>query len=182
MNILTCDIPGLLVIEPHVFSDVRGFFMESWNRRRYNQAGIDIDFAQDSVSRSRRGTLRGLHFQNPHPQHKLLQVLEGEIFDVAVDLRRGSPTFKRWHGVVLSAGNKRQFYIPAGFAHGFAVVSDAALVQYKSSDFYSPQDELALRWDDPDIAIEWPVKGPLLSDRDARALRLREMPPERLFD
>jgi dTDP-4-dehydrorhamnose 3,5-epimerase len=181
MNVMACEIPGLVVLEPKVFGDSRGFFMELWNRRSYREAGIDVDFVQDNLSRSRRGTLRGLHFQNPNPQGKLLGVLEGEVFDVAVDIRRSSATFGRWHGVVLSAENKRQFYVPPGFAHGFAVLSDTVLFHYKCTEFYSPKHELAIRWDDPDIGIEWPLKDPLLSERDARALRLKETPPERLF-
>jgi len=181
MNVLTCDIAGLLILEPKVFGDARGFFVETWNRRRYGEAGIDVDFVQDNISFSRRGTLRGLHFQNPKPQGKLMQVLQGEVFDVAVDIRRSSPTYGRWHGVLLSAENKRQFYVPSGFAHGFAVLSDTALFQYKCTEFYSPQDECAIRWDDPDIGVEWPVKTPLISDRDAKGLRLRETPRERLF-
>jgi dTDP-4-dehydrorhamnose 3,5-epimerase len=181
MKVLTCDIAGLLILEPKVFGDARGFFVETWNRRRYGEAGIDVDFVQDNISFSKRGTLRGLHFQNPKPQGKLMQVLQGEVFDVAVDIRRSSPTFGRWHGVLLSAENKRQFYVPIGFAHGFAVLSDTALFQYKCTEFYSPQDELAIRWDDPEIGVEWPVKAPLISDRDAKGLRLREAPQERLF-
>ena len=181
MKVLTCAIPGLLIIEPKVFGDARGFFLETWNRRRYGEAGLDVDFVQDNVSFSRRGILRGLHFQNPRPQGKLLQVLQGEVFDVAVDIRRNSPTFGKWHGLVLSSDNKLQFYIPAGFAHGFAVLSETALFQYKCTEFYSPKDEMAIRWDDPDIGIEWPLKEPLLSERDAKGLLLRDAPPERLF-
>ena len=182
MNVLTCPIPGLLIIEPKVFGDARGFFVETWNRRRYGEAGLDVDFVQDNVSFSRHGTLRGLHLQNPNPQGKLLQVLQGEVFDVAVDIRRSSSTFGRWHGLVLSGENKRQFYIPAGFAHGFVVLSETALFQYKCTELYSPKDEMAIRWDDPDIGIEWPLKDPLLSERDAKALRLHAAPRERLFN
>ncbi len=181
MNVLNCHIPGLLIIEPKVFGDTRGFFLETWNRRRYGEAGLDVDFVQDNVSFSRRGILRGLHFQNPKPQGKLLQVLQGEVFDVAVDIRRSSPTFGKWHGLVLSGENKTQFYIPAGFAHGFVVLSETALFQYKCTELYSPQDEMAIRWDDPDLGIQWPLKEPLLSDRDAKGLRLRDMPSDRLF-
>jgi dTDP-4-dehydrorhamnose 3,5-epimerase len=181
MNVLNCHIPGLLIIEPKVFGDTRGFFLETWNRRRYGEAGLDVDFVQDNVSFSRRGILRGLHFQNPKPQGKLLQVLQGEVFDVAVDIRRSSPTFGKWHGLVLSGENKTQFYIPAGFAHGFVVLSETALFQYKCTEIYSPQDEMAIRWDDPDLGIQWPLKEPLLSDRDAKGLRLRDMPSDRLF-
>jgi dTDP-4-dehydrorhamnose 3,5-epimerase len=181
MNVLTCDIAGLLILEPRVFGDARGFFMETWNERRYHEAGIEARFVQDNISFSRRGILRGLHFQNPNPQGKLLQVLQGEVFDVAVDIRRGSPTFGKWHGLVLSAKNQNQFYIAPGFAHGFAVLSETALFHYKCTDFYSPKDEVAVRWDDPEIGIDWPIRQPLLSEKDARALCLRELPVERLF-
>jgi dTDP-4-dehydrorhamnose 3,5-epimerase len=180
MNVLTCDIAGLLIIEPKVFGDARGFFLESYNERRYREAGINAAFVQDNVSFSRHGILRGLHFQNPNPQGKLLQVLQGEVFDVAVDVRRGSSTFGKWHGLVLSSENKRQFYIPPGFAHGFLVTSDSALFQYKCTELYSPKDEMAVRWDDPTIGIQWPMKDPLLSERDAKALRLQDIPRERL--
>lgn len=181
MNVQSCEIPGLLIVEPKVFGDARGFFLETWNRRAYGQAGLDVDFVQDNLSRSRRGTLRGLHFQNPAPQGKLLQVLEGEVFDVAVDIRRNSPTFGRWFGLMLSAENKRQFYVPPGFAHGFEVLSDTVLFHYKCTGFYSPKDEVAILWDDPDIGIDWPIKEPILSERDTKALRLREVPRDRLF-
>ena len=181
MKVATCDIPGLLIIEPKVFGDARGFFLETWNQRRYREAGLPADFVQDNISFSRRGTLRGLHFQNPNPQGKLLQVLQGEVFDVALDIRRSSATFGKWHGLVLSAENKRQFYIPSGFAHGFAVLSDTALFHYKCTEFYSPRDEMAICWDDPDVGIEWPLKEPVLSERDAKGLRLRDAPRERLF-
>ena len=181
MNITRCDLNGLLIIEPKVFGDARGFFLESWNRNRYREAGMDMDFVQDNLSFSRRGILRGLHFQNPQPQGKLLQVLQGEVFDVAVDIRQGSPGFGKWHGLVLSAENKRQFYVPPGFAHGFAVLSETALFHYKCTEFYSPKDEMTIRWDDPDIAIKWPLKDPLLSDKDARGACLRDVPRDRLF-
>jgi dTDP-4-dehydrorhamnose 3,5-epimerase len=181
MKVERCQLEGLLIIKPKVFGDARGFFVETWNRQRYREVGLDTDFVQDNVSFSRRGTLRGLHFQNPKPQGKLIQVLLGEVFDVAVDIRRSSPTFGKWHGLVLSADNKLQFYIPPGFAHGFAVLSETALFQYKCTGLYSPKDEMAIRWDDPAIGIEWPLKEPLLSERDAKALPLREAPPERLF-
>jgi dTDP-4-dehydrorhamnose 3,5-epimerase len=181
MNVLTCDIAGLLIIEPKVFGDARGFFLESYNERRYREAGINVAFVQDNVSFSRRGILRGLHFQNPNPQGKLLQVLQGEVFDVAVDVRRGSPTFGKWHGLLLSSDNKRQFYIPPGFAHGFLVTSDSALFQYKCTELYSPKDEMAVCWDDPALGIQWPMKDPLLSERDSKAFRLQDIPPDRLF-
>jgi len=181
MNILKCDIAGLLVIEPKVFGDDRGYFLETWNRRRYAEAGIDADFVQDNISLSKRGILRGLHFQNPQPQSKLMQVLQGEVFDVAVDIRRSSPTFGRWYGIRLSGENRRQFYVPVGFAHGFAVVSESALFQYKCSSFYSPKDELTVRWDDPDIGIPWPNKEPKVSEKDSKGVKLQDMPPEQLF-
>jgi dTDP-4-dehydrorhamnose 3,5-epimerase len=181
MNVLTCDIPGLLIIEPKVHGDARGFFLETWSRRRYAEAGLKEDFVQDNVSFSRRGILRGLHFQNPKPQGKLLQVLQGEVFDVAVDIRRSSSTFGRWHALTLSAENKKQFFIPPGFAHGFAVLSETALFAYKCTEFYSPQNELAIAWNDPDIGIYWPVEHPQLSEKDARAPRLKDVPRERLF-
>ena len=181
MNVIACDLPGLRIFEPKVFGDARGFFVETWNRRRYAEAGLDVDFVQDNLSYSRRGILRGLHFQQPNPQGKLLQVLEGEVFDVAVDIRRGSPTFGRWCGLLLSAENKRQFYVPPGFAHGFAVVSEAALFHYKCTEFYSPKDEVSIKWDDPDLGIAWPVQAPIISERDAKGIRLCDLPQERLF-
>ncbi|PYK98884.1 MAG: dTDP-4-dehydrorhamnose 3,5-epimerase [Verrucomicrobia bacterium] len=181
MKVTTCEISGLLILEPKVFTDNRGFFLEIFNQTRYREAGLRADFVQDNLSFSGRGTLRGLHFQNPNSQGKLLQVLQGEVFDVAVDIRRSSPTFGRWHALVLSGHNKQQFYIPHGFAHGFVVLSEAALFHYKCTKFYSPKDELSIRWDDPDIGIEWPVKAPVVSEKDGKGLRLRDIPPERLF-
>ena len=181
MNVTTCDLQGLLIIEPEVFGDSRGYFMESWNRQRYREAGLNFDFVQDNFSLSRRGTLRGLHFQNPLAQGKLVSVLQGDVFDVGVDIRRVSPTFGRWFGMTLSGENKRQFYLPPGFAHGFLVLSEMALFHYKCTDYYSPQDEQGFRWDDPDVGIEWPVENPLLSKRDAAAPRLNAIPPEKLF-
>ena len=181
MNISRCELADLLIVEPDVFGDNRGYFMESWNRQRYRDAGIDFDFVQDNFSLSRRGTLRGLHFQNPLAQGKLVSVLQGEVFDVGVDIRRSSPTFGRWFGMTLSAENKRQFFLPPGFAHGFLVLSDMALFHYKCTDLYSPKDEQGFRWDDPDVGIKWPVENPILSQRDAAAPRLKALPPEKLF-
>lgn len=155
--------------------------METWNLRRYREAGILLDFVQDNISFSRRGTLRGLHFQNPGAQGKLLHVLQGEVFDVAVDIRRTSSTFGKWHGLILSAENKRQFYIPPGFAHGFAVLSETALFQYKCTDFYIPSCEVTLQWNDPEVGIQWPVDSPLLSEKDRKGLALRELPVEKLY-
>ena len=181
MKVTTCDLPGLLIIEPDVFGDHRGFFLESWNRQRYRAAGLEFDFVQDNFSLSRRGTLRGLHFQNPFAQGKLVSVLQGEVFDVGVDIRRSSPTFSRWFGMTLSAENKRQFFLPPGFAHGFLVLSEMALFHYKCTDLYSPKDEQGFRWDDPDVGIKWPVENPILSQRDAAEPRLKALPPEKLF-
>jgi len=181
MNVIAVELRGLLIIEPKVFGDARGFFMETWNEQRYREAGLDARFVQDNLSFSRRGALRGLHFQNPAPQGKLVSVLEGEVFDVAVDLRRSSPTFGKWHGLTLSSENKRQFFVPPGFAHGFAVMSDTALFHYKCTELYSPGNELTIRWDDPDVGIRWPLQHPTLSEKDARGLRLRDVPEERLF-
>jgi dTDP-4-dehydrorhamnose 3,5-epimerase len=181
MKLIRCQLEGLLIIEPKVFGDARGFFLETWNQHRYAEAGLGVAFVQDNVSLSRRGTLRGLHFQNPASQGKLVSVLDGEVFDVAVDLRRSSPTFGRWHGLTLSSTNKQQFFIPPGFAHGFVVLSEAALFHYKCTEFYAPASELTIRWNDPAIGIEWPIKAPTLSEKDARGLNLRDVPPERLF-
>jgi dTDP-4-dehydrorhamnose 3,5-epimerase len=181
MKITRCELEDLLVIEPRVFGDARGFFMETWNQRQYAAAGLEMTFVQDNLSFSRQSTLRGLHYQNPSPQGKLVSVLQGEVFDVAVDLRRSSPTFGRWHGLTLSSENKLQFYIPAGFAHGFLVLSGTAMFHYKCTEFYLPAGEMTIRWDDPDIGIRWPINRPTLSEKDARGLRLREVPAERLF-
>jgi dTDP-4-dehydrorhamnose 3,5-epimerase len=181
MNVIRCKLAGLLIFEPKVFGDARGFFMETWNRDRYREAGLAAEFVQDNLSVSRRGILRGLHCQNPTPQGKLVSVLQGEVFDVAVDLRQNSPTFGKWEAARLSSENKRQFFIPAGFAHGFAVLSDTAMFHYKCTSFYSPKDELTIQWNDPDIGIDWPLEKPTLSERDAKALPLREVPKGRLF-
>jgi dTDP-4-dehydrorhamnose 3,5-epimerase len=181
MKIQDTALPGAYIIEPKVFGDARGFFLETYNRERYREAGMDLDFVQDNISFSRQGTLRGLHFQNPHPQGKLVYVLEGEVFDVAVDVRADSPTFGGWVGVTLSSENKRQFYVPPGFAHGFCVTSEAALFAYKCTDRYAPDCEGGILWCDEDIGIDWPVSHPLLSGKDKDAPRLREIPRERLM-
>lgn len=170
-----------MILEPKVFGDPRGYFMEIWNQRRYRDAGLDVEFVQDNLSVSRRGTLRGLHFQNPTPQGKLASVLQGEVLDVAVDLRRSSKTFGQWKGARLSSENRQQFYVPPGFAHGFLVLSETAMFHYKCSNFYSAKDELVIRWDDPTIGIQWPLKEPLLSEKDAKGLLLRDVPVDRLF-
>lgn len=181
MKILNTELQGVLIVEPDVFGDARGYFLETWNKQRYAEAGLAVNFVQDNLSFSRKGTLRGLHFQNPQPQGKLVYVLQGEVFDVAVDVRVDSPTFGRWLGVLLSAENKRQFYVPPGFAHGFCVTSETALFAYKCTDVYNPKMEGSVAWDDPDIGIQWPVTDPLLSDKDKRAPRLKDVPREKLF-
>lgn len=181
MNVIRIDLDGPLVIEPKVFGDQRGFFVESWNRERYLQAGIPYDFVQDNFSFSCRNTLRGMHAQNPQPQGKLVSVWQGEVWDVVVDLRRQSPTFGRWHGVTLSAENKRQFWVPPGFAHGFVVTSDTALFHYKCTAAYSPKDEVGFRWNDPAVGIAWPTTSPILSPRDAQAPLLRDLGDAKLF-
>lgn len=176
MKVIETELPGVLLIEPVVHRDARGFFLETWQEARYRAAGIDAHFVQDNHSCSARGTLRGLHAQlGAHPQAKLVRCVRGEIFDVAVDLRRGSPTFGRWTGAVLSAENVRQLYIPVGFAHGFCVTSETAEVEYKCSAPWSRDDEIALRWDDPAVGVRWPVETPLLSPRDAAAPTLAEL-------
>jgi dTDP-4-dehydrorhamnose 3,5-epimerase len=180
MNIIETSLPGVLIIEPKVFGDERGFFLETWNQTRYAESGLPTRFVQDNLSFSRRSILRGLHFQNPHAQGKLVYVLQGEVFDVAVDVRLGSPTFGRSESVVLSAENKRQLYIPPGFAHGFCVTSDTALFAYKCTDFYHPQSEGSILWSDPDLAIAWPVQEPELSAKDRGGVRLADFPRERL--
>lgn len=174
MRVLTTAIPGLLIVEPRVSGDERGFFLETWNRDRYTEHGIGLPFVQDNLSFSRRGVLRGLHFQNPDPQGKLVTVLQGTVYDVAADIRQGSPTFGEWAGVELSEENRRQFYVPPGLAHGFCVTSRTALVSYKCTARYNPDAEHSLAWDDPDLAIDWPVGPPTLSDRDADAKTLAE--------
>lgn len=173
-------LSGVIVIEPAVFGDARGYFFESWHRDRYAAMGVPEVFVQDNVSRSARGTLRGLHLQEPNAQGKLVQVLEGEVFDVAVDVRVGSPEFGRWVGEFLSAANHRQLYIPPGFAHGFCVTSDSALFSYKCTDTYHPEAEICIAWDDPAIGIDWPVREPILSKRDAAGRRLAAVPADRL--
>lgn len=180
MQIIPSRLAGALIIEPRVFGDARGFFMETWNKARYAEAGITADFVQDNLSFSRRGVLRGLHFQKPNPQGKLVYVLAGEVFDVAVDIRVGSPTFGQWESVVLSSENRRQFYVPPGFAHGFCVSSETALFAYKCTDVYNPAAEGSVLWNDPDLAIPWPVSEPELSAKDEVGVRLKDFPLDRL--
>ncbi len=176
MNVIETELPGVLIIEPKVFGDARGFFMETWNGARYKEYGIPNHFVQDNLSLSAHGVLRGLHFQNPQAQGKLVSVLAGEVFDVAVDIRVGSPTFGRWTGVTLSAENKRQFWVPPDFAHGFVVTGESALFSYKCTDYYAPEYDGSILWDDPEIGIQWPVKAPSLSDKDRAAPPLSEVP------
>jgi dTDP-4-dehydrorhamnose 3,5-epimerase len=180
MNVLTTPLKGVLIIEPKVFGDNRGFFTETYHRKRYQRFGIDSSFVQDNLSFSVKHTLRGLHFQIRHPQAKLVQVLCGEVFDVVVDLRRGSSTFGRWEGVHLSEENKRQLFVPEGFAHGFCVLSDTALFSYKCSNFYVPEDEGGVLWSDPAIGIAWPVSTPIISEKDRRYELLAHLSPDQL--
>jgi dTDP-4-dehydrorhamnose 3,5-epimerase len=180
MNALATAIDGVFILEPRVFGDARGFFMESYNRRAFQQAtGLDVDFVQDNHSRSRKGVLRGLHYQVQQPQGKLVRVTSGAVFDVAVDIRRGSPSYGRWVGVELSADNQRQLWVPAGLAHGFVVLSDSADFLYKTTDYYAPQFERSIAWDDPGIGIDWPLAAhgigqPLLSDKDRAGVPLAQ--------
>jgi dTDP-4-dehydrorhamnose 3,5-epimerase len=175
MKTIPTRLPEVVLIEPKVFGDSRGFFFESWNEREFERAGISARFVQDNHSRSARGVLRGLHYQIRRPQGKLVRVIEGEIFDVAVDIRRGSANFGKWESARLSAHSKSMLWIPVGFAHGFCVVSDFAEVLYKTTDFYSPEHERSILWNDPDLGIPWPLDGePLLSAKDSKAPRLRD--------
>lgn len=175
MRVVPTEIPDVLVVEPAVHQDDRGFFLETYHADRYRQHGITRPFVQDNHSRSQAGTLRGLHLQLRRPQGKLIRVIEGEVFDVAVDVRRGSPTFGRWVGLTLTAGNFKQVYVPPGFAHGFCVVSPTAQVEYKCTELYDPASEIGIAWNDPAIGIAWPVSRPLLSSRDARHPMLAEL-------
>lgn len=180
MKVSTTPLPGVYRIEPRVFVDERGFFMETWQARRYTQAHIPVTFVQDNYSQSTYGTLRGLHYQLTYPQGKLVWVVQGEVFDVAVDIRRGSPTFGQWYGEILSGDNHRQLYIPAGFAHGFCVLSASVDFCYKCTDVYAPGDEYGLRWDDPRLGIAWPITTPLLSAKDRSYPTLDTIPLEHL--
>lgn len=168
MKIVPTTLPEVLLIEPQVYGDERGFFMESWNRAQFAEAGLDSDFVQDNHSRSARGVLRGIHYQITRPQGKLVRVTAGSVFDVAVDLRRSSPNLGRWTGVVLSAANKRMLWVPPGFGHGILTLEDGTDFLYKCTEFYAPVDERCIAWDDPEIAIDWPLDGlePMLSHKD----------------
>lgn len=181
MIVKQTSLPGVLLIKPTVFGDHRGFFMESWNRRIFADHGLHMDFVQDNLSFSCKGTLRGLHFQHPQPQGKLVQVLQGEVYDVAVDIRRGSPQFGHWFGVRLSADNHLQMFVPEGFAHGFCVLSETALFAYKCTAFYAPEFEHSLRFDDPNLRIAWPLDAPpILSTKDQAARLLKDFPADKL--
>ncbi len=175
MKITPTTLPEVLLIEPDVHRDTRGFFLESYHARKYAEGGIPVTFVQDNHSCSVQGTLRGLHAQLTKPQGKLVRVIRGDIFDVAVDIRYGSPSFGRWVGVTLSSGNFLQVYIPPGFAHGFCVLSEVAEVEYKCTDFYEPSDQISIRWNDPAIGITWPIHEPILSDKDRQAPALEEL-------
>lgn len=174
MKLTPTSIPDLAIVEPKVFGDARGFFMESWNRKTFSALGLDLDFVQDNHSRSRKGVLRGLHYQLHQPQGKLVRVTSGAVFDVAVDLRRASPTFGRWEGVELSAENHRMLWVPPGFAHGFLVLSDSADFLYKTTEYYAPEHERCVLWNDQEIGIQWPLEGdPALSAKDQVGTPLR---------
>lgn len=177
MNIIKCEIPGPLIIEPRVFGDDRGFFMESWNASTFSDVGLDLNFVQDNHSRSQKGVLRGMHFQNPGSQGKLVRVVRGAVFDAAVDLRRSSSTFGKWTGLVLSAENKRMFWVPEGFAHGFLTLEDDTHLLYKCTAPYAPQYESSLAWDDKKVGIEWPLEGieVKLSAKDAEGISLNDV-------
>lgn len=177
MNLIETAIPGPLIIEPKVFGDARGFFMETWNAEAFAAAGLNMTFVQDNHSRSQKGVLRGLHFQNPGAQGKLVRVTHGAVFDVAVDLRQSSPTFGQWIGVELSAQNQRMFWVPEGFAHGFLTLEDDTDFLYKCTAPYAPQSEHTLSWDDPAVGIDWPTMGcdPVISDKDTRGLALADV-------
>ncbi|MCB1582851.1 MAG: dTDP-4-dehydrorhamnose 3,5-epimerase [Marinicella sp.] len=180
MKVTESKLSGVLTIEPNVFGDERGYFMESWQQLRYQEAGIKENFVQSNVSKSQHGVLRGLHFQNPNAQGKLVYVLEGEVFDVAVDIRRGSPTFGQYEAVILSEKNHKQFYVPEGFAHGFCVLSESATFCYMCTNYYDASVEASLLWNDQAIGIEWPLSSPVLSEKDSKALKLKEFDVNRL--
>lgn len=180
MKVVETSLPGCVAIEPQVFGDARGFFYESYNEAKFREAGMDRRFVQSNVSRSARGVLRGLHYQWPNPQGKLVSVLEGEVYDVAVDIRRGSPTFGQWAGVMLTAENHRHFWVPEGFAHGFCVLSEHATFAYQCTDLYDAKADGSIRWNDAAIGVDWPISKPLLSDKDAKAPLLADVPQDRL--
>lgn len=175
MNVVKTKLSGCVIIQPKVFGDERGFFLETFQAGKYaDLAGINLAFVQDNHSRSSKGVLRGLHFQKTKPQGKLVRVVSGAVYDVAVDIRQSSPTFGQWEGVILSEENKTQFWVPPGFAHGFAVLSDTADFEYKCTDYYDPSDEGSILWNDPSLNISWPIDNPILSDKDSSAPRLAD--------
>jgi len=180
MKVIDTEIPDVKIIEPDVFGDERGFFMETWQNERYHEHGVgaDISFVQDNLSSSRKNVLRGIHYQYKNIQAKLVYVLQGAVYDVAVDIRKGSPTFGKWAGVELSSDNRRQLYIPAGFAHGFCVLSETVLFAYKCSDTYNPEYEITIQWNDPEIDIKWPVSSPVLSNKDLEGEAFSNINPE----
>ena len=180
MKATQTSLPGVLVVEPQVFKDPRGFFYESYNEAKYAKIGIHASFVQNNVSRSAKGVLRGLHYQWPNPQGKLVSVLDGEVYDVAVDIRRGSPTFGQWASVMLTAENNRHLWIPAGFAHGFCVLSEHATFTYQCTTLYDPAADSAICWNDADIGVDWPISQPLISDKDAKAPLLADVAADRL--
>lgn len=180
MKVIKTPLPGVVIIEPDVHGDARGFFLESFQAKRYLEAGLTQAFVQDNHSRSGKGVLRGMHCQPTSGQGKLVRVTRGQVFDVAVDIRRGSPTFGQWFGTYLDDEHHHQFYVPPGFAHGFCVLSDVADFQYKCTNYYYPQDEIGLLWNDPDVGIQWPVEAPVLSARDQAFPRLKDLPEDRL--
>ena len=180
LKIETTPLEGLLTIEPVVYADRRGHFLETYHGRRYQEKGVPVRFVQDNLAFSHQNVLRGLHFQVLHPQDKLLQAISGEVFDVAVDVRPGSATFGRWHAVTLSAENRRQLFVPKGFAHGYCVTSETATVMYKCSDYYHPEDEGGVLWSDPQIGIDWPVRRPVVSAKDAQLPALAALRPDQL--
>jgi dTDP-4-dehydrorhamnose 3,5-epimerase len=177
MKCTATELQGLCLVEPRVFRDERGRFLETWNERRYAEIGITSSFVQDNASVSSRGVLRGLHSQRAHPQGKLVSVLEGEVFDVAVDLREGSATYGRWRGFTLSAENGHQLYVPEGFAHGFLTLSERAIFVYKCTNYYDPESEITVLWNDPALAIGWPIRDPVLSEKDRAGRLLRDVAP-----
>lgn len=180
MNVIETELPGVLIFEPDVFRDERGYFLETWNRKRYEDAGFRESFVQDNISFSQKGVLRGLHFQYPNSQGKLVQVLSGRVLDVAVDIRRGSPTFGKWVGEVLSDENNRQLYIPPGFAHGYCVTSETTVFAYKCTELYNPETECGIIFNDPDLNIDWSLTKPIVSPKDAAYQRLKDISPDRL--
>lgn len=181
MNISKFSIPGLVLVQPKVFRDDRGYFFENWHNHRFKKTVANVDFVQDNISYSKRGTLRGLHLQFPQSQGKLVTVLQGSVFDVAVDVRKGSPTYGQWQGVYLSHENQHQFYIPPGFAHGFVALTDGCLFSYKCTDYYNPDAEITIHWNDLEIGIDWPKIDSqfLVSDKDARGMKLSELSDEK---